>query len=110
MYIKKTLLGKPKHVAEVGDVVWWAPKRLECTVQSINAAEHTMLFAGGPSIQRSASSKPVARWLVHVALRDAHWHEGLKMWIVGEGLYPRIVRGVIIKPDPITIVLKPGQF
>lgn len=89
------------RVPAVGDGVWWAPKGLEGRVVDVRFG--AMTFVSGPPCH-SPSGKPAAhRYRTVVAFSDTHWDDQLRVWIVGQGRFPKLVRGVLVMPQPLEL-------
>lgn len=89
------------RVPLVGDPVWWAPKQIGCVVTAIEP-NGNVVFQGG-EIVKNSRGRQIPRWTVAAGCSTYLWDESLQMWIVGQGVTPKEVRGAILKPSPVQL-------
>lgn len=88
------------RVPQVTDVVWWASKQIEAVVISVGS--EGFRFEGGEPVENKIG-KRVPRWTVTTNYDSAIWDDSLHCWIVGQGKYPTVLHGAIVKPEPVTM-------
>src|SRR4026209_2303235 len=98
-----TILSRIKRLItklpSVGDAVWWAPKQLGCTITKVRK-DGVITFQGGELVTNS-KGRVLPRWTVMATSYD--YDPAFNMYVVGQGLLPKNVRGTIIKPEPVLL-------
>lgn len=98
MNILKRLLCR---VPKVGDPVWFASKGFEAVVTQVGHA--TFQFQYGPVVREKKSGRMVLQYTTIGRIEDAVYDESMKTWLIGNGKYPKNVRGQVVRPDPIML-------
>jgi len=68
-----------------------------------------VIFQGGDLVTNS-QGRVVPRWTVMTHPSTMTFNASLGMWIVGEGPTPKVVRGQVIRPEPVALAAKTGSF
>lgn len=105
-----TVTGAPTlRIPRAGDPVWWAPKKIGCTITEVKS-DGSLIFQGGDIVVRP-TGKTVPRWTVATVAEQLRWDERTSMWILGQGEIPKNVRGEVVTPGPInaSIGSQPGR-
>lgn len=86
----------------IGDPVWYAPKRVGCMVIRVNVGQNSVVFRGGPVV-KNKRGREVPRWTIQTRITNLRWNPHTKMFNVGEGPTPKVVRGQVVYPDPVAM-------
>jgi len=86
---------------KVGDPVWWAAKGVDGHITSLSG--DGFVFASGGPCTSPSGRKVADRYSTIVRAHDAVWRQDLHCWIVGHGPTPKLVRGQVIRPEPVII-------
>lgn len=100
MNIFKRTKPEDLRIPQVGDPVWWAPKRVGLSVRRVYP-NGRILCLGGETIKNS-KGRQVPRWSVATHGANCVWDSDLNMWILGSGQTPKIGRDQqVVYPKPV---------
>lgn len=89
------------RIPQVGDPVWWAPKQVGCVITARHP-DGSMTFQGG-EIVKNVKGRQVPRWTAMTGRSTYLWDARLRTWVVGQGPIPKIVRGLVVQPQPVAL-------
>ena len=89
------------RIPAAGELVWWASKQIGCTVTKVST-NGILTFQGGEII-KNKKGRQVPRWTVQSRIENATFDPATQYWIVGEGLTPKVIRGVVVTPKPVSV-------